>query len=93
MRTLRALGRCGRWPRSRSGSNTPVPRAEEGNSLTSQHDGDAPRHEQRSPEQAGGKKPYVAPELVEYGTVAKLTQAGGGSVVDFGGMMQMGTCL
>ena len=38
------------------------------------------------------RRPYAAPELVEYGTVAKLTQTGGGSVFDFGGMMMM-ACL
>jgi hypothetical protein len=38
------------------------------------------------------RRPYTAPELVEYGTVAKLTQTGGGSTFDFGGMMRM-TCL
>jgi hypothetical protein len=29
------------------------------------------------------RRPYVAPELVEYGTVAKLTQTGGRTTVDF----------
>ena len=41
----------------------------------------------------GSRRPYVAPELIEYGTVAKLTQTGGGSVMDFGSMMRMTTCL
>ena len=35
------------------------------------------------------KKPYVTPCLVEYGSVAKLTQGGPGSVTD-GGMMGAG---
>ncbi len=35
------------------------------------------------------KKPYVTPCLVEYGSVAKLTQGGAGSVTD-GGMMGAG---
>jgi hypothetical protein len=39
-----------------------------------------------------GRRAYVAPALVEYGTVAKLTQTGGGSVSDFGNMMRM-ACL
>jgi len=39
------------------------------------------------------RRPYAPPELIEYGTVAKLTQTGGGSVFDFGGMMRMMTCL
>ena len=38
------------------------------------------------------RRPYTAPELVEYGSVAKLTQTGGGSVFDFLGMMRM-ACL
>jgi hypothetical protein len=40
-----------------------------------------------------GRRPYVAPELVEYGTVAKLTQSGGVSGFDFGNMMSMMSCL
>ena len=28
------------------------------------------------------KKPYTAPEVVEYGSVAKLTQSGAGSITD-----------
>ena len=41
-----------------------------------------------------GKKPYRSPELIEYGSVAKLTQANAGSGAD-GGMKasQMMTCL
>ena len=30
-----------------------------------------------------GRRPYLAPELVEYGSVAKLTQTGGRTSVDF----------
>ncbi len=42
----------------------------------------------------GARRPYVPPELVEYGTVAKLTQSGGTSLVmDFGSMMRIMTCL
>ena len=41
----------------------------------------------------GERRPYVSPELVEYGTVAKLTQTGGGSVMEFGSMMRMMLCL
>jgi hypothetical protein len=44
---------------------------------------------ERSELDPGGRKPYAAPELVEYGTVAKLTQTGGATVVDFVGMMGM----
>ena len=35
------------------------------------------------------RRPYAPPELIEYGTVAKLTQTGSGSVNDFIGMMMM----
>ncbi len=38
-----------------------------------------------------GKKPYTTPGLVEYGSVAKLTQTGGVTVKDVGGMQR--TCL
>jgi len=40
------------------------------------------------------KKPYAAPEIVEYGSVAKLTQSGAGSISD--GTMtnsQLKSCL
>jgi hypothetical protein len=39
----------------------------------------------------GTKRPYVAPQLVVYGNVAKLTQSGGISVKDFGSMKQANT--
>jgi hypothetical protein len=39
------------------------------------------------------RRAYVAPALIEYGTVAKLTQTGNGSVGDFSGMMRMMICL
>ena len=39
------------------------------------------------------RQAYVAPKLVEYGSVAKLTQAGTGSFTDGGGMMMMMACL
>jgi hypothetical protein len=37
------------------------------------------------------RRPYAPPELVEYGTVAKLTQGVGGSGTDFSMMMML--CL
>jgi hypothetical protein len=43
----------------------------------------APRH---------AKKPYAAPVVTEYGSVAKLTQSGAGSMVD-GGSSQLKSCL
>ena len=36
------------------------------------------------------RRTYVAPELVEYGTVAKLTQGGGVTVMELIVLMQMG---
>ncbi len=37
------------------------------------------------------KKTYAPPVITEYGSVAKLTQSGGGSVVE--GFSQLKTCL
>jgi hypothetical protein len=39
------------------------------------------------------KKPYTEPRLIEYGSIAKLTQTGAGSRADFGGMMRTRPCL
>ena len=54
--------------------------------------------EQNSDRRAAGdvvaeraRRPYARPELIEYGTVAKLTQTGGVTVADFSGMRRM--CL
>jgi hypothetical protein len=48
--------------------------------------------DRRMPGEAGHvRRAYAAPELVEYGTVAKLTQTGSGSIVDFVGMPAMMT--
>ena len=38
------------------------------------------------------KKPYATPVVTEYGSVAKLTQSGAGSIAD-GGFSQLKTCL
>jgi hypothetical protein len=62
--------------------------------LTDQRDGNQPHDSRRVPgEAASVRRPYAAPELVEYGTVAKLTQSGTGSINDFLGMMRMMVCL
>ena len=37
-------------------------------------------------EAARVRRPYSPPELIEYGTVAKLTQTGGATFNDGGGM-------
>jgi hypothetical protein len=48
-----------------------------------ERDGDTRRDE--DPSAAPVKRlPYTAPALVEYGNVAKLTQAGGNTVVEHG---------
>jgi hypothetical protein len=40
------------------------------------------------------RRPYVAPALIDYGTVSKLTQTGGVTTFDSGGfMMMMMVCL
>lgn len=39
------------------------------------------------------RRAYAAPLLIEYGSVAKLTQSGNGSFADAGGMMMMMSCL
>ena len=54
---------------------------------------DAPATGAASDSFAPGRRAYVAPELVEYGTVSKLTQTGTGSFNDGGGMMMMMACL
>lgn len=51
------------------------------------------RDDERQDDARRERRPYAPPELIEYGTVAKLTQTGGGSFFDFGGMMMMMTCL
>jgi hypothetical protein len=42
---------------------------------------------------AGAKKAYATPRLVEYGSVAKLTQNGAGSVADQKFGMRPSVCL
>jgi len=39
------------------------------------------------------KKTYAAPVITEYGSVAKLTQSGYGSISDGGGFTQLKNCL
>lgn len=39
------------------------------------------------------KKPYTEPRLIEYGSVAKLTQSGSGNKNDGGGGGMMRVCL
>ena len=39
------------------------------------------------------KKTYATPVITEYGSVAKLTQSGFGSISDGGGMTQLKNCL
>jgi hypothetical protein len=42
-----------------------------------------PEHTERSESGQPPRRPYVSPELVEYGSVAKLTQTGGMTSTDF----------
>jgi hypothetical protein len=42
------------------------------------------RPEPRTPAASSGRRPYTPPTLVEYGSVAKLTQSGGNTVVEHG---------
>ncbi len=39
------------------------------------------------------KKPYTAPQMIEYGQIAKLTRGSSGTVGDGIGAMQMIACL
>ena len=39
------------------------------------------------------KRPYVKPQLQEYGSVAKLTQAGGSTLSETGPISRNGPCL
>ena len=56
-------------------------------------DGNDQRADRPADDAGGQRRTYVAPELVEYGTVAKLTQAGGQTVADFFTWRRMMTCL
>lgn len=49
-----------------------------------------PREPERAPRER--KRPYAAPRLTEYGSVAKLTQGGGSLQADSGSTFKM-TCL
>jgi hypothetical protein len=40
--------------------------------------------EARTPATSSARRPYAPPTLVEYGSVAKLTQSGGNTVVEHG---------
>lgn len=54
--------------------------------------GDEPRPGDVEPRGARrAKRPYVPPQLVVYGNVAKLTQTGGISVKDMGSMKRTDT--
>jgi len=49
-----------------------------------------PREPERAPRER--KRPYAAPRLTEYGSVAKLTQGGGSLQADGGSTFKM-VCL
>ena len=46
-----------------------------------------PKQEKEDPKEAAGKATYSTPRLVEYGSVAKLTQSAGITVEGGTGMM------
>jgi hypothetical protein len=52
-----------------------------------------PEPQTAASESSAPRRVYAAPELIEYGTVAKLTQAGGQTVQDFFSFRRMMTCL
>ncbi len=53
---------------------------------------DEPREAERSADvRPADRRPYRTPELIEYGSVAKLTQ--GASMFGFDGTMMQMTCL
>ena len=54
-------------------------------------DGSVDKREIGRPERAG-KRPYAKPRIREYGSIAKLTQSGGSTKPEAGGMMA-GVCL
>lgn len=62
--------------------------------MASQPDNTPPRNPPASsptPREDAARRVYVAPELVEYGSVAKLTQGGGMTATDFFyGLRRMG---
>lgn len=50
----------------------------------SEADGQPRESERREQTSAGGRRPYRQPRLVEYGSIAKLTQSQGTTLVEFG---------
>ncbi len=62
-------------------------------SLANPSDGSGERAARGADDKGSARRQYVSPELVEYGTVAKLTQAGGQTVQDFFAWRRMSMCL
>ena len=63
-------------------------------SLSDRPDGAVRAADRLEPDESGRvRRAYVVPALIEYGTVAKLTQTGSGSIADFFGRMRMMVCL
>jgi hypothetical protein len=56
-------------------------------------DGNDQLADRRADDGTTPRRTYVAPELVEYGTVAKLTQTGGQTAADSLQFKRMGSCL
>jgi hypothetical protein len=57
--------------------------------VASEYDPNAEPHA-ASTEDPKPRRAYAAPELIEYGTVAKLTQTGGQTTFDWFGTRRMG---
>jgi hypothetical protein len=54
---------------------------------------DESRRAEPAPREEGRKRPYATPTLIEYGSVAKLTQTGGSLQADGGSSFKMSSCL
>ena len=61
--------------------------------MTDRREDIEPNDDRDTAETGTGRRAYVTPELVDYGSVSKLTQNGTGSFTDGSGMMMMMACL
>ncbi len=61
--------------------------------MVNESDGQGRREDVQAGDGSASRRKYVSPELIEYGTVAKLTQTGGATQADALVWMRMGSCL
>jgi len=61
--------------------------------LPNESDGHRPHENLQPGDGSRPRRPYATPELIEYGTVAKLTQTGGETAHDSLVWNRMGSCL